>query len=563
MEIVATKNNITPIFSVFLFIILAFASCNDTTENEVDNLSPSTFEITVNSTTNDSASISWEKSLDPEGSIVFYDIYLNSIKIIDNITELSYSFENLSENQSYSGEIIASDPEGNIVSVPFLFETTENQPPSLFSITVTNTDPFYSRIEWTESIDPEGGEINYQVYVDDVLLFEGLNSLNYIFPELKGLQNYAGRIEAIDIGGKKTKVEYSFTTTIKIYDDDLLLSNQSLVESFGNKGYNQVDGNLNIGSLQSNLTDVNDLSLLKSINSVNGNLSIRNTICTSFNGLQNMDIIHQYSKLTIENNDELLNCNGLNNISKVHEINIVDNHALLNLDGFTSLSTVTNYLWIVFNPALNSIAGIQNLNNVNTFDIGNNDSLLTLIGLENITTVGEFTITNNDSLENLNGLDNLTSCSSLNISDNYKLQNLNNLSNLNYSGSLYITDNPLLINLSGLENLTNINHTLTIARNQGLLTLKGIENIVFSNNSANYHSLTIWENINITNLTPLSNFSFNRGKINIDFNSKLTDLCGLTKIISEINNFINDNNFASNNAYNPSEKDILNGNCSI
>jgi hypothetical protein len=117
--------------------------------------------------------------------------------------------------------------------------------------------------------------------------------------------------------------------------------------------------------------------------------------------------------------------------------------------------------------------------------------------------------------------------------------------------------------LSGLENLTNINHTLTIARNQGLLTLEGIENIVFSNNSANYHSLTIWENINITNLNPLSNFSYNRGKINIDFNSKLTDLCGLTKIISEINDFINDYNFASNNAYNPSEIDILNGNCSI
>jgi hypothetical protein len=61
-----------------------------------------------------------------------------------------------------------------------------------------------------------------------------------------------------------------------------------------------------------------------------------------------------------------------------------------------------------------------------------------------------------------------------------------------------------------------------------------------------FHRITIWKNINIQNLNSLSNVTFNRGEINIDFNSRVTNLCALTTIILEIKNVMN-NNFASNN----------------
>lgn len=99
-----------------------------------------------------------------------------------------------------------------------------------------------------------------------------------------------------------------------------MLANQSLVETFGHKDYNQINGDLNIGSLQNNLTDVRDLSVLQSIIDVKRNLSIRNTACTTLNGLQKISTTYKNAIITIDNNDDLLNRNGLNSIRKVYDI---------------------------------------------------------------------------------------------------------------------------------------------------------------------------------------------------------------------------------------------------
>ncbi|WP_178985777.1 fibronectin type III domain-containing protein [Winogradskyella helgolandensis] len=559
MEIAVIKRHlILGLFFIFL------SACSDNDVDETENQTPAAFEVTVNNITETSAEITWSPSIDPEGSTVFYDVYLNNIKQVDNITDTTYSFEELLENESYSGEVVASDPEGNTISAPFNFETTLNQPPSLFEITITSTNPFYPRIAWTASTDPEEGEIIYNIYLEDLLIEGESIALNQSFESLRGLTEYTGWVEAVDEQGKTTTVSFSFTTDIKIYDDDLLLSDQSMVDAFGNDGYNEIDGNLNIGSLQQNLTDITDLSLLESITSVNGNLSIRNTICTNFNGLENIDITYSYAKLTIEDNDQLINCIGLNGITTAHQVYIADNDMLLSLDGLSSLSSVTNYFWVVYNPSLNSISGLENLSNVpHTLSISNNDSLTSLIGLEGVASCGELSIIDNDSLLNLEGLNNITSSTSaVNITNNNVLQNIDGLENLSQAISLHIADNPLLSNLNGLENLTDLNHTLEISRNNALTTFSGIENINFSDNQADYHALLIWENANITDLDPMVNFAFNRGIINIQSNPQLSDFCGLTTLISGMDDFMNGYNFASNNAYNPSEMHMLNGNCS-
>lgn len=553
-------------FKLLILTTLIFSSCSGNDEgDDTENQPPSEFLVEVTSVLETSAIINWSLSEDPEGSTVFYDVYLDEVKLIDNITELTFAFEDLTPNTSYSGEVVASDPEGNTQTSSFNFETTNNQPPTSFNVSVTSTNPFYPQLEWTESLDPEGGNISYNIYLDDLMVAEGINNLNYSLPVLKGLTDYSGFVEAVDEQGKTTEATFTFATLIKIYDGDLLLENQSMVASFGEDGYNEIDGSLNIGTLQENSTDITDLSALQSITVVNGNISIRHTMCTDFAGLENIDTTYAFAKLTIENNDQLINCNGLNSITSLNMVYIADNDELTSLEGLTSLHTITNYLWIVLNPNLSSLSGLQNLQTISfNLDIVNNNSLTSLLGLENITSLNELDVVDNDSLESLNGLNNLVSCSSsLNIADNPLLQNLNGLSSVSSVISLHITDNPLLSNLNGLENLTDVNHTLQISRNSGLVSLDGIQNVVFSDNQANYHVITIWENENITNLDPLANYTYNRGLINIKLNTQLTDLCGLTTIISEIEDFINDYNFATNNGYNPSEMDILNGNCSL
>ena len=94
-----------------------------------------------------------------------------------------------------------------------------------------------------------------------------------------------------------------------------------------------------------------------------------------------------------------------------------------------------------------------------------------------------------------------------------------------------------------------------------------MKNVVFYNNNPNpqyaYHDIVIVENNHITHLDALANYTFNRGQITINDNLNLSNFCGLTKIISEIEYFLNEEVYVANNAFNPSKQDMLNGNCSL
>ncbi|WP_299247249.1 hypothetical protein [uncultured Aquimarina sp.] len=553
MEIVNSR-----VFFLVLTIIL-FISCSEG-DNDITNQQPSGFETVVSEIKATSALLKWNESIDPQGSTVFYDVFLESVKVIDNTTDLTFAFNDLEENTSYTGEVVASDPEGNTVSESFAFETSLNQPPTGFSVSVNYVDPFYTRIEWNASVDPEGESIRYEVYLQNELIGETPDDLYYILPELKGLTFYSGKVIAFDESGKSEESQFSFSTGLKVYSDNPDLDTQDKINDFGSKGYNVIEDNLTIGS-NNFLTNVIDLTPLKDIQSISGDLLIKNTLCTNLIGLENLKSSYQYTNLTIESNDQLINLDGLEGFSSLHEVYIVDNEKLTHIEGLSKLSSISNYISIILNPSLNSIQGLRNLESVsNRLNISNNDSLIALDGLQNIITTGEIEIIANDNLQTLNGLDNLGFCSSLIISENISLSDLTALSNLSTAGSLSITDSPSLISLQGLNNLVQISHTVRIARNSNLETLSGIENIVFPNS---YHELVIWENEKITNLNPLENYTFKKGKVTIYFNSNLTDFCGITKLVTEIEDFINDYNFASNNGYNPQESDILNGNCSL
>jgi len=534
-------------------------NCNNE-DQVIKNRAPKAFEIDVTEISFSSTKINWTESLDPEGSIVFYDVYLTSNKLADNITDLSFDFNNLIEGKTYEGKVVASDPEGNTLEKNFSFETSLNQLPTQFITTVVSVNPYHPKIVWSTSTDPEGGSIKYKVYLNDELKVE-TNQQEFTFESLKGLNFYNGYVEAIDEDGKVRVSNFSFTTEIKIYNSDLFLENQAEVDDFGLEGFNLIEGNLVIGSLNS-LNDISSLEGLHDVQSVQGNVYIRNTACQNLMGLHNISQLNQFVELIIVNNRYLERVDGLNSIENVYRIYIETNEKLLNLDGLSNLKSATKSIGIVNNQSLNSIIGLANVSILGEIQILNNDSLTSLIGLEGVNSISrEVHIYKNKNLQTIQGLDNLIYAGELIISDNESLTNLNNLSNLEGGVSIRIINNDQLLSLSGLEKLKAINHTMIIANNDNLETLSGIENVLFTDNNANYHALGISGNPKITNLDPLENYTFNKGPISIFDNSTLTDFCGLTKIINEIEEFTNYYNFATNNAYNPSMQDILDGNC--
>ncbi len=112
------------ILAGFLLVIGCSRDNNSPVEEEVDaNLAPTDFNLEINNITHNSAILEWDAAIDPENDMVSYDIYLNEILIISDITELQYRFSELTELTSYSGKVIAKDTNDNEIQKTFEFQT--------------------------------------------------------------------------------------------------------------------------------------------------------------------------------------------------------------------------------------------------------------------------------------------------------------------------------------------------------------------------------------------------------------------------------------------------------
>jgi hypothetical protein len=140
-------------------------------------------------------------------------------------------------------------------------------------------------------------------------------------------------------------------------------------------------------------------------------------------------------------------------------------------------------------------------------------------------------IAGNNNLVNLYGLSNIDSIASyLHLSGNSLLTDLDDLAKLKYVSNLIIDHHEKLENLDGLSNL----------------------------NTIRLH-LEIYNNPLITNLDGLINIGSIGRSFSIYLNSALTDFCALTNILSQDPEITFS---TSQNAYNPTKQDILDGYCS-
>lgn len=155
--------------SIFLFISFIVAGCEK--DNEGTNAAPATFTVSATPSGNN-ATIQWTEAKDPDGDTVTYSVQLDGTMVLSNSALLQYTTDALDYETSYSGKVIASDPEGLTSEKAFNFTTgdTPNTAPSIVvlqSPSTGSTDILVQpELSWDAASDPDGDALTYDVYLD-------------------------------------------------------------------------------------------------------------------------------------------------------------------------------------------------------------------------------------------------------------------------------------------------------------------------------------------------------------------------------------------------------------
>ncbi len=337
----------------------------------------------------------------------------------------------------------------------------------------------------------------------------------------------------------------------KIFDGYVELLYQEDINEFGANGYTQITGCLVIGDSETS-NDIVDLSPLSSLNKV-GCLAIYSvTGLKTLHGLHNLTSVSNGS-IKLYDLWNLEDLSALQNITDttISELDIINLRSITDINVFNSIRTI--------GPSSTTII---------PFRISGMDNLTSVSGLSNLETVdGGIIFARNDVLDDLSFIKDVDFSKSFRLSSHPKLTELPVFKEGVFSGvSLEVQYCPMLENLNGLQNQTSLGsshylRTTQIRGNDALTDLQGLENL-----TRIVGNIVVEGNDALQNLDALENLK-NADDESFDFidNPQLTDFCGLTNV------FINHGHggpgglrlFTSGNGYNPSEEDILDGNCSL
>ena len=347
----------------------------------------------------------------------------------------------------------------------------------------------------------------------------------------------------------------------KIYNGDITFTTQTALSSFDNFGYTVITGDVEIIEDTSSNDPITSLNnSLKCITTIGGHLTIKNNnSLESLEGfLNNLNSIN--GNLRIENNDALESLeNSFANVNSLANIYILDNENLVTLNEFENLNSITYSIVIVNNNSLTNTGNFcNNSSNLITLRIEGNNSLADLEGLNQLSSLHTLWIKNNPNLIEITGLTSLIDVrNKIEIINNDALTNLDMLlSNTNdILEYIIIEGNDSLLNLSGLINIRDVAN-IYIRNNSNLLSLSGLDNLNYLNRFRS--GLHIENNDNLENIDALSNLiiAYETWFIN---NESLSDFCAVSPVVlgESFNDF-----YATNNLYNPTENDFLNGQCS-
>lgn len=291
------------------------------------------------------------------------------------------------------------------------------------------------------------------------------------------------------------------------------------------------------------------------------------TGCTSLSeGLKisGSDITHLDSlyKLTftqlllIENNENLIDLDGLQNLTRVYgelccaaseSFTISGNARLENIDALSGVTTIGNNLAITDNPVLQNVDGFSALTRINTtLRIINNASLTDLDGFSSLTYIGDnsvneypsLQISDNPSLNSVAGLSGVPGLpSDLHILNNDALTSLDGLNNIVGSiGSLRVVGNASLANIDALSSITSVADGLTIEGNGSLPNLNGLRSLqAIGSRKFATSGVRIIDNEVLRNVDSLQRLRMSDSNMSllVTNNPNLTKGCGLYGLLTE------------------------------
>ncbi|MGY6647452.1 hypothetical protein [Wenyingzhuangia sp. IMCC45574] len=332
-------------------------------------------------------------------------------------------------------------------------------------------------------------------------------------------------------------------------NENILLKKQSQVDSIGNLNLKEIHKNLLIGCIDYD-SDIHDLSKLKSIERINGSLSIRN--CDRLKNIDGISQITYLENLSITHCDSITKLSFINLNETKSSIFFQYNNQVKIID-FSNLNTAHN--------SFGSGITIKNHNELETFKIKNrtflefglsiynNPKLTNIIGLSNVKTVEGLLDFTNLAIKDLSFISSLENSSAFFISDNFKLESLRGLENLKNTNGLFAIKNcPLVLDVEPLSNLEKVNGTLIIGNSTTAIDLSALNNVdalsleltgsleihtsgLFNNNPS-LTTLTILDNDIISDLSFLSNTT-NLTNLTLENNKNLENLSGIPLILHD------------------------------
>jgi hypothetical protein len=474
---------------------------------------------------------------------------------------------------------------------------------SLFCLDPSTT--YYVRAYATNS---EGTGYGNQIIFNTLehITFEGdVSLLNQYDVDSFGANGYT-KIDGDIIIGDPNAVTYS--------GGGILYPISNITNLDALSGLTQVTGAINIRGTN-DLNNLEGLSCLKSSGSLGFyfNISLSN-----LDGLNNLTTLDTY--LGIDYNNALNDVNGLSNLTGGSMgIQFSRNETLSNLDGLSGITSLSG-IDLDRNPNLSNIDGLNNLNTITSGSSQNYSIQLSASstieantyanGFNNLTSVnGRILLGTTSSWQtpvnsiNINGFNSLTSIGGNLTISQYYLNNTTGFSNLTtIDGIFYVTGtssnttNPTLNGFNSLENVQSIRidntKLLSISGFNSLTTLNSSLDILISNNNllteiTAFSNLTTVNAFSIFNAPSLSSFALNNlttadyitvlntslttinlnnlTLVNTDItlynNSTLTNFCSLQNLFN--NGSLNGTYQVSENGFNPTQQDIIDGNCSL
>jgi hypothetical protein len=87
-----------------------------------------------------------------------------------------------------------------------------NYPPGSFTVTVENVTKTSAHLQWTASVDPEGGTVQYEVLINGTSIIKNLTEQAFDILDLDEAIYYQGEVISSDNSGKKATAVFYLTT---------------------------------------------------------------------------------------------------------------------------------------------------------------------------------------------------------------------------------------------------------------------------------------------------------------------------------------------------------------